>query len=325
MSAASLLGGFAARQRASEGQHFSAEEHQVVLRHLEKLVQQVRWLSIRGPHLPSFLRLVVHPSSLHRPRVAANCSSTLLSSIPCHPQQGKADASALASATRAAEAAASSGLPTEIVTGRREYVYQHVPGLLPGEPLLRGRQTRMRPGFQRPAPAPAPLVLRSLMHSRCRALSARPLTATLPVCPPCPRSPPLGRQAVRAAGNKGVHGPRAVDDGRRVHLQRCVLQAVVSRAGPPQGRAGSDRTALAPATSALLPCAPAGSSSRPSPPVPPQPPPAPAVAEGKRLASTPPPTLTFYEQVRANRIGRAQVETPTMAGIRLLPVFSPGR
>ncbi len=38
----------------------------------------------------------------------------------------------LEAAQRAAEAAASSGLPTEVVTKRSEYVYQHKPGLVPG-------------------------------------------------------------------------------------------------------------------------------------------------------------------------------------------------
>lgn len=47
--------------------------------------------------------------------------------------QGKVDSSVLEAAQRAAEEAASSGLPTEVVTKRSEYVYQHKPGLVPGE------------------------------------------------------------------------------------------------------------------------------------------------------------------------------------------------
>jgi hypothetical protein len=41
-----------------------------------------------------------------------------------------------------------------------------------------------------------------------------------------------------------------------------------------------------------------------------------AVADGKRLASEPPPQASFYEQIRMNKIHRATHETPTMAGLR---------
>lgn len=45
--------------------------------------------------------------------------------------------------------------------------------------------------------------------------------------------------------------------------------------------------------------------------------PRPAVADGKRLASSPVEAgVPYYEQLRANRIQRAALETPTMAGIR---------
>ena len=40
-AAAAAMGGFSARQRAAEGQWFNTEGQLAVLRHLEKLVQQV--------------------------------------------------------------------------------------------------------------------------------------------------------------------------------------------------------------------------------------------------------------------------------------------
>ena len=34
---------------------------------------------------------------------------------------------------------------------------------------------------------------------------------------------------------------------------------------------------------------------------------------------------TAYERLRADRVSRQQLETPLVRGVRLLPVFSPGR
>lgn len=52
-------------------------------------------------------------------------------------------------------------------------------------------------------------------------------------------------------------------------------------------------------------------------PVPPRPGPAPAaVADGKRLASEPAPSATYYENIRARKIQRAALEGPTLAGYR---------
>ena len=46
------------------------------------------------------------------------------------------DAAALEAAQRAAEECAVSGIPTEVITRRAEYVYDHKPGLVPGERKL---------------------------------------------------------------------------------------------------------------------------------------------------------------------------------------------
>lgn len=51
MSASAIMGGFAARQRAAEGQYFNTEGNQAVMRHLEKLVQQVGGPAL-APSLP---------------------------------------------------------------------------------------------------------------------------------------------------------------------------------------------------------------------------------------------------------------------------------
>jgi hypothetical protein len=40
------------------------------------------------------------------------------------------------------------------------------------------------------------------------------------------------------------------------------------------------------------------------------------VTDGKRLASTPPQSATFYDNIRAQKIQRAALETPTVAGYR---------
>ena len=50
-----------------------------------------------------------------------------------------------------------------------------------------------------------------------------------------------------------------------------------------------------------------------------------SVADGKRMASTPPKAITTYESIRMAKITKASFETPTMAGYRLLPEFTPGR
>ena len=42
----------------------------------------------------------------------------------------------------------------------------------------------------------------------------------------------------------------------------------------------------------------------------------PAVADGKRLAQEPPPSATYYESLRAAKIQRCALETPTVAGYR---------
>lgn len=50
-----------------------------------------------------------------------------------------------------------------------------------------------------------------------------------------------------------------------------------------------------------------------------------SVADGKRLAQEPPPRASYYEELRLRKIQAAAMETPTMAGYRLLPKFTPGR
>lgn len=50
-----------------------------------------------------------------------------------------------------------------------------------------------------------------------------------------------------------------------------------------------------------------------------------SIAEGKKLASTPAEATTRYSQIRAEKIQRAQLATPTLRGVRLLPTFTPGR
>lgn len=50
-----------------------------------------------------------------------------------------------------------------------------------------------------------------------------------------------------------------------------------------------------------------------------------SVAEGKRLAATPAKPLNHYEAIRQTKIALAQLETPQLAGLRLLPKFTPGR
>lgn len=50
-----------------------------------------------------------------------------------------------------------------------------------------------------------------------------------------------------------------------------------------------------------------------------------SVADGKRMAATPARPLNNYEAVRQAKIARAQLESPQMAGLRLLPKFTPGR
>lgn len=165
MSAAAILGGFASRQRASEGLYFSAEGQQATVRHLEKLVGE-----------------------------------------------GKVDASVLKAAQRVAEESASSGVPTSIITKRSEYVYEHKKGLLPARRFSDKRYMQM---------------------------------------------------------------------GTKVSLGRAKWT--------------SDGGSIF------------------------------SVADGKRLAQTPLPNATYYESLRMNKIERAAMESPTMAGYRLLPKFTPGR
>lgn len=50
-----------------------------------------------------------------------------------------------------------------------------------------------------------------------------------------------------------------------------------------------------------------------------------SVDDGKRLAQTPVKEPTRFERIRADRIARQQLETPLVRGVRLLPVFTPGR
>ena len=50
-----------------------------------------------------------------------------------------------------------------------------------------------------------------------------------------------------------------------------------------------------------------------------------SVSDGKRLAQTPPKPLNNYEAIRQTKIVRAQLESPQVAGLRLLPKFTPGR
>jgi hypothetical protein len=50
-----------------------------------------------------------------------------------------------------------------------------------------------------------------------------------------------------------------------------------------------------------------------------------SIAEGKRLASTPPDSITAYDGLRMAKIQKASLESPVVAGLRLLPEFTPGR
>ncbi|KAL6776329.1 hypothetical protein ACKKBG_A20695 [Auxenochlorella protothecoides x Auxenochlorella symbiontica] len=50
-----------------------------------------------------------------------------------------------------------------------------------------------------------------------------------------------------------------------------------------------------------------------------------SVADGKRMAATPPKPLNNYEVIRHAKIQRAALESPQVAGLRLLPEFTPGR
>ena len=51
--------------------------------------------------------------------------------------QGKIDRAVLEAAELAQEETAASGVPTEVINRRAEYVYDHKPGLFPGAYLLR--------------------------------------------------------------------------------------------------------------------------------------------------------------------------------------------
>ncbi len=50
-----------------------------------------------------------------------------------------------------------------------------------------------------------------------------------------------------------------------------------------------------------------------------------SVAEGRALASTPHKEPTHFERIRAERLSRAQLETPLVRGLRLMPEYTPGR
>lgn len=43
------------------------------------------------------------------------------------------------------------------------------------------------------------------------------------------------------------------------------------------------------------------------------------------MAQTPPKQMTHFEQLRANRVARAALETPLVNGLRLMPQYTPGR
>ena len=47
--------------------------------------------------------------------------------------------------------------------------------------------------------------------------------------------------------------------------------------------------------------------------------------EGAKLAQTPPKHVSHFEQLRANRVARAALETPLVSGMRLMPEYTPGR
>lgn len=50
-----------------------------------------------------------------------------------------------------------------------------------------------------------------------------------------------------------------------------------------------------------------------------------SVADGHALAQTPPKEPTHFERIRAERLARAQLETPLVRGLRLMPEYTPGR
>ena len=50
-----------------------------------------------------------------------------------------------------------------------------------------------------------------------------------------------------------------------------------------------------------------------------------SVADGRRLANEPVRHLTAFEAARAARVARHAAETPLVAGLRLMPVYTPGR
>lgn len=50
-----------------------------------------------------------------------------------------------------------------------------------------------------------------------------------------------------------------------------------------------------------------------------------SVADGRRLASEPVRHLTAFEAARAARVAKHAAESPLVAGVRLMPVYTPGR
>lgn len=96
------------------------------------------------------------------------------------------DAAALQAAQRAAEETALSGVPTEVVNRRREYVYEHTPGLLPGTPAQQGLgRCVCALGGGRHSPQPA----QALALPHCLCVFTPPPPGPLPSTP---RSAPLG-------------------------------------------------------------------------------------------------------------------------------------
>ena len=158
------LGAFASRQRAAEGHWFATEGSQAVMRHLEKMVQEVRRQRARRgrrrryypcrrlppiPLLPAScgpcLSLATctacrgSPQASPVPGPASTPSRAAAAAplfLPLSPQ-GKVERAVLEAAQRAQEGSAASGPPTEVVNRRKEYVYQHRPGLVPGKPHTR--------------------------------------------------------------------------------------------------------------------------------------------------------------------------------------------
>ena len=341
---------FAARQRAAEGQYFNTEAQQAVMRHLEKLVQQVRgwrgrrlvagaallWLgaAVRAA-TPCCLR-AAHPPALRRPPG--------LHTLPPRPLAGQDGRRVAGGRTaqrrgdRRVGAAHTGGhQPPRIrVQPHPRPAARCAARLAAGCPRGQvGGPRRLPPSVHR---QPAVLALAPALRAAPRR---RPPSLPPPPSPPL-RSPALGRQAVRAAGHQGVHGAHALGDRGRVHLLGCVACLHACVCGPaclrvwacmPAWRVwlvGGHQMQRGRGARALWlgrpsPRAPAA-DRRPWRPPPPPPPASllPAVSDGKRLASTPAPQYGAYEAARLGRLERAAYESPTMAGIRCVGVVRGG-